>query len=73
MRCKTLIALALLLPTALVVRAQGGAEAFGRGDFLTARQLANRAKTRFPTGSPGWVNADDIASYKPPRTAARGR
>ncbi len=36
MRCKTLIALALLLPTALAVRAEGGAEAFGRGDFAAA-------------------------------------
>jgi predicted Zn-dependent protease len=41
--------------------------AFASGDFLTARQLATRAKTRFPTGSPGWVKADDIASYKPPK------
>jgi predicted Zn-dependent protease len=40
--------------------------AFVRGDLRTARQLAGRAKTRFPTGSPGWVKADDIASYKPP-------
>lgn len=40
--------------------------AFMRGELLTARQLAARAKTRFPVGSPGWVKADDIASYKPP-------
>jgi predicted Zn-dependent protease len=40
--------------------------AFTRGDLRTARQLAGRAKTRFPVGSPGWVKADDIASYKPP-------
>jgi predicted Zn-dependent protease len=39
--------------------------AFMRGDATTARQLAARAKTRFPVGSPGWVKADDIASYKP--------
>jgi len=39
--------------------------AFMRGDLLTARQLAARAKTRFPVGSPGWVKADDIASYRP--------
>jgi hypothetical protein len=31
-----------------------------------ARQLAGRAKARFPIGSPGWVKADDIASVKPP-------
>jgi predicted Zn-dependent protease len=40
--------------------------AFARGDFRTARDLATRAKTRFPTGSPGWVRADDIVTYKPP-------
>jgi len=39
--------------------------AFMRGDLKTARQLAARAKTRFPVGSPGWVKADDIASYRP--------
>jgi predicted Zn-dependent protease len=39
--------------------------AFMRGDLKTARQLAARAKTRFPVGSPGWMKADDIASYKP--------
>jgi predicted Zn-dependent protease len=41
--------------------------AFTRGDWKTARQLATRAKTRFPVGAPGWVKADDIASFKPPR------
>jgi predicted Zn-dependent protease len=40
--------------------------AFARGDAKTARQLAARAKSRFPIGSPGWVKADDIVSYKPP-------
>ena len=40
--------------------------AFLRGDVKTARQLASRAKSRFPVGSPGWVKADDIASYKAP-------
>jgi predicted Zn-dependent protease len=43
--------------------------AFMRGDIKTAREIATRAKTRFPVGSPGWVKADDIASYKPPQTA----
>jgi predicted Zn-dependent protease len=38
--------------------------AFMRGDQPTARQLAARAKTRFPIGSPGWVKADDIVSSK---------
>jgi predicted Zn-dependent protease len=40
--------------------------AYMRGDLKTARQIATRAKTRFPVGSPGWVKADDIATYKPP-------
>jgi predicted Zn-dependent protease len=39
--------------------------AFLRGDMKTAREFATRAKARFPVGSPGWVRADDIASYKP--------
>jgi predicted Zn-dependent protease len=43
--------------------------AFTRGDIKTARQIAARAKTRFPIGSPGWVKADDIASYKAPNAA----
>ncbi len=40
--------------------------AMSRGQLPTARQLASRAKVRFPIGSPGWVKADDIASFKPP-------
>ncbi len=40
--------------------------AFTRADYKTARELASRAKTRFAVGSPGWVKADDIASYKSP-------
>jgi predicted Zn-dependent protease len=38
--------------------------AFMRGDNGTARQLAARAKTRFPIGSPGWVKADDLTGTK---------
>ncbi len=37
--------------------------AFARGDNRTARELAARAKTRFPIGSPGWVRADDIVAF----------
>jgi predicted Zn-dependent protease len=37
-----------------------------RGDARTARDLATRAKTRFPVGSPGWVKADDIIASKAP-------
>ena len=47
--------------------------AFMRGDMKTAREIASRAKTRFPVGSPGWVKADDIASYKPPQASALRR
>ena len=42
--------------------------ALARGDMKTARELAARAKTRFPTGSPGWVRSDDIVGGT--RTAA---
>jgi predicted Zn-dependent protease len=45
--------------------------AFHRGDIKTAREIATRAKTRFPIGSPGWVKADDIASLKLPQTTLR--
>jgi predicted Zn-dependent protease len=41
--------------------------AFTRGDIVTARQLAARAKTRLPVGSPAWVRADDIVNVKPPQ------
>jgi predicted Zn-dependent protease len=37
--------------------------AFASGDGKTARELAARAKTRFPVGSPGWVRADDIVAF----------
>jgi len=40
--------------------------AFTRADYKTARELASRAKTRFAIGSPGWVKADDIATFRPP-------
>jgi predicted Zn-dependent protease len=37
--------------------------AFAKGDNKTARELAARAKERFPIGSPGWVKADDIVAF----------
>jgi predicted Zn-dependent protease len=40
--------------------------AFNRGDLMTARQLAARAKTRLAVGSPAWVQADDIVNVKMP-------
>jgi predicted Zn-dependent protease len=36
------------------------------GDFDTARNFARRAQSRLATGSPGWLQADDIISYKSP-------
>ena len=45
--------------------------AFTRGDVRTARQLASRAKTRLPVGSPAWVRADDIVSVKAPAAPNR--
>ena len=45
--------------------------AYMRGDHPTARQLAARAKTRFPIGSPGWVKADDIVSSKAAEKAVK--
>jgi len=42
-----------------------------RGDLKTAREIATRARARFPIGSPGWVKADDLASLKPPQSALR--
>jgi predicted Zn-dependent protease len=45
--------------------------AMSRGDVKTARQLASRAKTRFPVGSPGWVKADDIVTLNKPKHLRR--
>jgi predicted Zn-dependent protease len=45
--------------------------AFTRGDIKTARELAARAKTRLPVGSPGWVRADDIVAAKIPSAGGR--
>jgi predicted Zn-dependent protease len=47
--------------------------ALARGDVKTARELASRAKTRFPTGSPGWVKSDDIVGLKLPSAGPLGR
>jgi predicted Zn-dependent protease len=46
--------------------------AFARGDNKTARELAARAKMRFPVGSPGWVRADDIVAFNKGRSPLRG-
>lgn len=41
------------------------------GDYRLARELATRAKSKFPLGSPGWLKADDILNSKPPQEAMR--
>ena len=48
------------LPDADLASAQS---AFAKGDNKTARELAARAKERFPIGSPGWVKADDLVAF----------
>jgi predicted Zn-dependent protease len=47
--------------------------AFTRGDVKTAKQLATRAKTRLPVGSPAWVRADDIVNVKMPNDSNASR
>jgi predicted Zn-dependent protease len=46
--------------------------AFARGDDKTARELAARAKMRFPVGSPGWVRADDLVAFNKGKSPLRG-
>ncbi|MFC3693751.1 M48 family metalloprotease [Chenggangzhangella methanolivorans] len=50
------------IPEADLASAQA---AFAEGDYGTARQIANRAKAGFKTGTPNWLKADDIATYTP--------
>jgi predicted Zn-dependent protease len=38
------------------------------GDINGAKIQAKRAEDQLPRGSPGWLQADDIVSYKPPKT-----
>jgi predicted Zn-dependent protease len=45
--------------------------AFARGDNKTARELAARAKMRFPVGSPGWVRADDLVAFNKGKSPLR--
>lgn len=40
-------------------------ELFIAGQILEARRFANRARDNLKTGSPDWLRADDIVSYKP--------
>jgi predicted Zn-dependent protease len=45
---------------------------FAQGDFKSGRELAARARQRFPQGSPGWLKADDLVNFKPPAGADKG-
>ncbi|WP_248310411.1 M48 family metalloprotease [Bosea sp. 117] len=56
------------IPNADLASAQA---AFMSGDFQLARELAGRARLKFPLGSPGWLKADDIVNFKPPAQAIR--
>lgn len=40
---------------------------FAEGAIPDARAMANRAQANLKQGSPGWLRADDIISYKPPQ------
>ena len=52
------------LPQSQLAAAQGF---FLEGKFVEARTQADRAKKQFKEGSPGWLKADDILNYRPPR------
>lgn len=51
------------IPMADLATAQG---AFAAGDIKAAKQYAMRAQEKLKRGSPSWLRADDIVSYKPP-------
>ena len=40
---------------------------FFSADLKRAKAFATRAKTKFKRGSPGWLKADDIINYQPPK------
>lgn len=44
---------------------------FFEGDYSAAATQANRAKQLLPPNSPGWLKAEDILNYRPPRSAQR--
>lgn len=41
---------------------------FLTGRYVEARTQADRAKRQFPQGSPGWLKADDILNWRPPKS-----
>ena len=51
-------------PQAQLSAAQGF---FLSGKYVEARTQADRAKKQFKEGSPGWLKADDILNYRPPK------
>ena len=57
------------IPMAELATAQG---LFASGDFKEAKLHAARAQANLKTGTPAWLRADDIVSYTPPRTPAKG-
>jgi predicted Zn-dependent protease len=56
------------IPMAELATAQG---LFASGDFGEAKLHAVRAQAKLKTGTPAWLRADDIVSYKPPRASAK--
>jgi predicted Zn-dependent protease len=52
------------IPMAQLATAQG---LFAEGNFKEAKEQAGRAQAKLKTGSPAWLRADDIVSYKPPK------
>ena len=52
------------IPQAQLAAAQA---VFEEGKYQEARTQAARAQKAFPTGSPGWLKADDILNYRPPK------
>ena len=53
------------LPMAELATAE---ERFVNGNFKEARIHATRAQERLKPGSPAWLRADDILTYKPPKS-----
>jgi predicted Zn-dependent protease len=53
------------IPMAQLATAQG---LFSDGDFDGARIQATRAQVKLKRGSPAWLRADDIVSYKPQKS-----
>lgn len=51
------------IPMADLATAQGN---FAKGDIPAAKQYAIRAQEKLKTGSPAWLRADDIITYKAP-------